>query len=87
MQQQSMQQLVDALIKKILVVNISCCKNKSRKFNLLKFSKTGNMKKLPVLRVGDTIYIPQRSDSTPYKLRQAIGDIFKVISLGAIIGI
>lgn len=77
----------DALIKKILVVNVSCCKSKSRKFNLLKFSKTANMKKLPVLRVGDTIYVPQRSDSTSYKVRETVGDIFKFISLGAIIGL
>lgn len=77
----------DALVKKILIVNVSCCKSKSRKFNLLKFSKTANMKKLPVLRVGDTIYIPQRSDSTSYKVRETVGDIFKFISLGAIIGL
>ena len=77
----------DALVKKILVVNMSCCKNKSRKFNLLKFSKTGSTKHLPVLRVGDTIYIPQRSDSTSHKVRETLGDIFKLISLGAIIGL
>lgn len=76
----------DALVKKILIVNISCCKNQARKFNLLKFSKTASIENLPLLRVGDTIYIPQRQDSTAAMIRESISDVFTFFALAALIG-
>ncbi len=77
----------DAYVKKILVVNVECCSDEARRFNLVKFSKTGDFSKLPVLRAGDTVYIPSKSDSNGNKVRKFIGDTFKVISLGLLLGI
>lgn len=77
----------EAHVKKILVVNVSCCKDEARTFNLLKFSKTGRLDRLPVVRSGDTIYIPNRRDSSSYKVRTFVGDIFKLASLGVILGL
>lgn len=76
-----------AYVKKILVVNVSCCKDEARTFNLLKFSKTGRLDRLPVVRAGDTIYIPNRRDSASYKMRAFVGDLFKLASLGLIVGL
>jgi len=73
--------------KRISIVNLSCCQNHARSFNLLNFSKTGAIEDLPLLRAGDTIYVPNREDSTAVKARKAIGDLFKVISLTALFGV
>ncbi|WP_096086000.1 SLBB domain-containing protein [Agaribacterium haliotis] len=77
----------EAHVKKILVVNLSCCKNEARSFNLLKFGKTGDFSKLPILRVGDTIYVPNREDSTGHKARTIIGDTFRIVSLAVLLGL
>ncbi len=77
----------NAHVTKILVVNVSCCKSEARKFNLIKFGKTGRFDRLPVLRAGDTIYIPNRKDSGIAKFRNVLGDVFKLASLGLILGL
>lgn len=77
----------NALVTKILVVNPSCCKNKARRFDLLKYSKSGRLDQLPVLRAGDTVYIPNKEDSAGAKARLVLGDIFKVVSLGILFGL
>lgn len=77
----------DAFVKKILVVNVSCCKDEARSFNLLKFSKTGDFKRLPVLRAGDTIYVPNRKDSKMAKFRGVVGDVFRIATLGVLLGL
>lgn len=53
----------DALQEKIVVVNLSCCGNQARLFNLVDFAKTGNFAALPVVRAGDTVYVPSSSQS------------------------
>lgn len=77
----------DAYVKKILVVNVECCENQARRFNLIKFGKTGDFSKLPVLRAGDTIYIPNKSNSSGNKAREFLGDAFRLVSLGILLGI
>jgi protein involved in polysaccharide export with SLBB domain len=54
----------DAYQEKIVVVNLACCSNEARVFDLMKFAKTGDFAMLPVVRAGDTIYVPtiQQSD-------------------------
>lgn len=77
----------NALVQKIVVVNLSCCKNQARVFNLLRFSKTAAYDELPVLRAGDTIYVPRIEDSRMSKIRSGLGDFFRVVSLGLLLGI
>ncbi|WWE60273.1 SLBB domain-containing protein [Parasalinivibrio latis] len=77
----------NAHIQKITVVNLSCCRNEARTFDLSEFSKTGNFQSLPVLRAGDTIYIPNRSESTMEVLRTAMRDLFQVAGTAALLGL
>ena len=76
----------NAYKEKISVINLSCCKDQARTFNLELFSKTAAFDDLPVLRAGDTIYVPDKSDSTIEKLRLALKDIFQLVSLSALLG-
>lgn len=77
----------DAYIENITVVNLSCCKDQARTFNLSLFSKTGNFNALPVLRAGDTVYIPYRRESNFVKFQQGLGDVIRVVSIAALFGI
>jgi len=76
----------DAYVEKITVVNLSCCRDQARSFDLLKFSKTASIKDLPVLRAGDTVYIPNKEDSTAEKLRTGLNDIFQISVLASVLG-
>ena len=77
----------DAYIEKITIVNISCCRDQAKTFDLLDFSQTADVSKLPVLRAGDTVYIPYRSASVYHKVRSGLSDIFQIASVAALIGI
>ncbi len=77
----------NALITKIAIINMSCCKNKTRTFNLKKFSRTAKLKDLPLLREGDTIYIPNRNDGRGEKFRKGLGDIFRIVSFTLLLGL
>lgn len=75
-----------AYLEKISVVNMSCCEGQSRTFDLIEFSKTGNIYQLPVLRAGDTIYIPDRSESYIEKARSGLRDVLQIATTIVLIG-
>lgn len=75
-----------AMSDKIVVVNQSCCEEKARSFDLIAFVKAPDFTRLPVLRAGDTVYIPDRNDSTWKQLMDGVTDMFKVVSIVGIIG-
>ncbi|MDE1349470.1 SLBB domain-containing protein [Vibrio aestuarianus] len=75
-----------AYLEKITVVNMSCCQGQARSFNLVEFSKTANIYQLPVLRAGDTIYIPDRSESFMEKARVGLEDILRLTTTIVLIG-
>ncbi|WP_394208975.1 SLBB domain-containing protein [Enterovibrio calviensis] len=77
----------NAYIEKITVVNMSCCRDQARTFDLSEFSRTARFQDLPVLRVGDTVYVPTQEESTAEKIRQGITDIFQLVGIAALIGI
>ena len=77
----------DAYIKNITVVNMSCCKDQARRFDLSEFTQTASFADLPVLRAGDTIYIPYRSESGYEKFRKGLTDVVQIVALGALIGL
>jgi protein involved in polysaccharide export with SLBB domain len=76
----------EAYVEKITVVNLSCCKNQARVFDLGEFSKTGDFTALPVLRAGDTVYVPNAGESTMSKAREGLRDVFQLISMAALLG-
>ena len=53
----------DALDTKILVVNFKADGEQARLFNLLDFAKTADITKLPLIRAGDLVYVPNTSQS------------------------
>ncbi len=77
----------DAYIEKITIVNVSCCKDQAKTFNLLEFSQTADMTKLPLLRAGDTVYVPYQSQSAFSKFRQGLSDVFQFASIAALLGV
>ncbi len=76
-----------AYVEKITVVNMSCCRDQAKVFNLSSFTRTADFKELPILRAGDTVYIPTKEESTAQKIRQGISDIFQLAGIAALIGI
>lgn len=76
-----------ALVDNIVVVNTSCCINQARTFNLAEFSRTAKFSMLPVIRSGDTVYVPNKSDSNLAKFREGLRDTFEMISIGSLIGL
>ncbi|KLN64570.1 SLBB domain-containing protein [Vibrio sp. VPAP30] len=75
-----------AFLEKISIVNMSCCQGQARTFDLIDFSKTANIYKLPVLRAGDTIYVPDRNESFLEKARVGLEDILRLTTTIVLIG-
>ncbi|OUS11951.1 sugar ABC transporter substrate-binding protein [Gammaproteobacteria bacterium 53_120_T64] len=75
----------DAYIQKITVINLSCCQNQARSFDLADFSRNARIANIPVLRAGDTIFIPNKKDSTMGKIRTVIKDIFQISALALLL--
>ncbi|WP_299692507.1 SLBB domain-containing protein [uncultured Vibrio sp.] len=76
----------NAYVEKITIVNMSCCQGQARTFDLVEFSKTANIYNLPVLRAGDTIYIPDRRESFIEKARVGLDDILRITTTILLIG-
>ncbi|ARP38237.1 SLBB domain-containing protein [Vibrio syngnathi] len=76
----------NAFVEKITIVNMSCCQGQARTFDLVEFSKTANIYNLPVLRAGDTIYIPDRRESFMEKARVGLEDILRLTTTIVLIG-
>ncbi len=76
----------NAYLENIVVVNHSCCKGQSRSFNLTDFNRDADISRIPVLRAGDTIYVPDRGESLLAQFRNALGDITDIVSLGSLLG-
>ena len=70
-----------ALIDKIVVVNHSCCKEQSRVFNLEEFIKSPNSANIPVLRAGDTLYVPDKGQDLISQFKDNFLDFITIIAL------
>ncbi len=55
---------VNAKQNSIVVINEGATNDQSHVFDLVKFAKNGDFSTLPVIRNGDTIYIPDKSQGT-----------------------
>ncbi len=75
-----------ALEEKIVIVNLSCCQDQAQLFDLIDFAKTGDFSKLPVVRPGDTVYVPYESQSIYRMVLDGMQDIISVLGFVAIIG-
>lgn len=78
-----------AYLEMIMVVNISQSQaeeNISRVFDLEEFIEHPDFTKLPLVRVGDTIYIPDVSQSNWNVFMDNVKDVLSIVSLVAIVG-
>lgn len=75
-----------AYVEKISVVYMSCCQGQARVFNLVEFSKTANIYDLPVIRAGDTIYVPHKDESFAEKARAGLRDLLQITTTIVLIG-
>ncbi|WP_372765775.1 SLBB domain-containing protein [Pseudoalteromonas sp.] len=71
----------NALISKIVVINHGCCKEQSRRFDLEKFIKQPNSANVPLLRAGDTVYIPDQGQDFAQRAKDSLVDILTIIAL------
>ncbi|OUS69052.1 sugar ABC transporter substrate-binding protein [Pseudoalteromonas sp. A601] len=70
-----------ALIDKIVVVNHSCCKEQSRIFDLEAFIKEPNSANIPVLRAGDTLYVPDKGQDLMSQFKDNFLDFVTILAL------
>jgi len=78
-----------AHIEKIMVVNISQSKsqeNVSRVFDLEEFIEHPDFTQLPLIRAGDTVYVPDLSQSNWNVFMENVKDVMSIVSVVAIIG-
>ncbi|BBN81657.1 sugar ABC transporter substrate-binding protein [Pseudoalteromonas sp. A25] len=70
-----------ALIDKIVVINHGCCKEQARVFDLEKFVKNPNSTRIPVLRAGDTLYVPDKGQDLMSQFKDNFIDFITIIAL------
>lgn len=77
----------EAYISRIVVVNLSRHESAARSFNLEMFVKTGDRNLLPVLRPGDTVFVPFVSQSHWRKFMLAVTDLFRILGTLRLVGV
>ena len=70
-----------AYIEKILIVNNSCCENRATTFDLVDFMKDPDTARLPVLRAGDTVFVPELSQSNWNAFNDLVADTAGILNV------
>jgi protein involved in polysaccharide export with SLBB domain len=78
---------VMALQDRISVVNRIDGEMHARRFDLVKFAKSGDFTNLPVIRAGDTLYIPSKEQSAWYQFLEGLKDLVTVASFAVLVGL
>jgi len=76
-----------ALQDKIVVVNLSCCRDQAKTFDLIGFAKTGDVTMLPLVQPGDTVYVPDQSQDPWTKFTDTVKDVSQLLALFALAGV
>ena len=74
----------NAYQQRIVVVNRSETEPRASSFDLVDFARQGDFDKLPVIRVGDTVYVPNKADSPMVAFRETLRDIISIITIGSL---
>ena len=77
----------DAYQEKIVVVNLGDGNDQARAFNLVNFAKTGDVTKLPVVRAGDTVYVPNEAQSDWKIFMGGVKDAVSILSFFALLAV
>jgi protein involved in polysaccharide export with SLBB domain len=70
-----------AYIEKIIIVNDSCCKNQAYTFDLMDFMKDPDVSRLPIIIPGDTVFIPDVSNTQFAYFMDTLKDVLSIVSL------
>ncbi|WP_354010507.1 SLBB domain-containing protein [Endozoicomonas lisbonensis] len=73
-----------ALVEKIIIVNTVADKNQAYTFDLVEFMKDPDLDKLPVLRAGDTIFIPDVKNTKWAYFMDIVRDAVGIVSIFAL---
>lgn len=78
----------NAHLANILIVNKRDMDDDGRSvsFDLVEFIENPNFKNLPLVRAGDTLYVPDMSQSNWQIFMDGVGDLFSILSVFAITG-
>ncbi|BDY04931.1 SLBB domain-containing protein [Ferrimonas sp. YFM] len=76
----------NAYIEKIIVVQHSCCEPQARVFDLKEFVLRPNYAQIPVLRPGDTVYVPDEEQSNWHVFINGVRDALSIVALVALGG-
>ena len=76
----------DAWQERIVVANMVNGEAKAQSFDLVDFARTGDFSKLPVVRAGDTIYVPNIKQSDWHIFMSGVRDALSLVSVFAILG-
>jgi len=76
----------DAWQEQIVVVNMVDGTPKAQSFDLVDFARSGDFSKLPVVRAGDTVYVPNIRQSDWSIFINGVRDVVQVLSVFALIG-
>lgn len=74
----------DALQERIVVVNMGK-EVKAFHFDLVRFTRTGDYSRLPVLRPGDMVYVPDKTQGHRAQFMQGVKDAAQIVGLLAAI--
>jgi protein involved in polysaccharide export with SLBB domain len=74
----------DALQDRIIVINLSAAQTQAHVFDLLAFAKTGDIRRIPLVRAGDLIYVPNHGQDEWQQITGAIGNMVSAASLAAV---
>lgn len=77
----------DAYMEKIIVVSKTCCSSRSTTFDLTKFAKTADYSLIPLLKPGDTVYIPNISESHWRTFMSSVKDIVSILTIVILLGV
>ncbi len=72
--------------EKIVVVNMVEGEPKAQAFDLVSFAKSGDFAKLPVVRAGDTVYVPSIEQSDWKIFMGTVRDVLSITSVFALLG-
>ncbi len=71
---------------KIVVINMTAQTEGARLFDLVGFAKSGDIARLPAVRAGDTVYVPNMAQSDWKIFMDGVRDVIPLISLVALLG-
>ena len=72
-------------LKNVRVTHRNGGNEKVSKLDLALYFETGDENLLPEVKDGDTIFIPNKDDSTVAKIREGLRDVFQLLTIASVL--